>query len=69
MGTPVARMTIRRAPSMKRRLISSLVTTANVKMYFGTYIFFRREALSITDVNEREVEMDMKEKSICPIRR
>jgi len=54
---------------VNRRVTSSLVTTARVKMYLGTYIFFKRGALSITDQRAREVDIIIKVKSTCPVRR
>ena len=44
-----------------------LVTFDNVKIYFGTYVFFKRDALPVTDVIAWFVEIDKKSNSIFPV--
>ena len=58
-GTLVASMTIKRAPKEKTKLRKLLVTFESVKIYFGPYVFFSREALSITELSACVVDSRM----------
>jgi len=68
-GVRVINITMRSAPREKRKFTNSLVTEARVKIYLGTYIFFKIHAFCTTDTSALEVALLIKEKSINPIRR
>ena len=67
-GTQEKIINMNRAPMENRKFTNSLLTEARVKIYFGTYIFFKRLALLITEVRDRVVETIVKENRSCPVR-
>ena len=48
-GAWVANITITKAPSEKRKSTKPLVILETVKMYLGTYVFFRRALLPVIE--------------------
>ena len=56
-----------KAPKENKKLTKEDKTLAKVKIYLGTYTFFKREALAVIEFKPELVASDIKEKATCPV--